>query len=103
MVRTTCVLPDPIKPATPRISPRRNSKLADQAKEMLHVVALQTAGRLVHQNDSRPRGNRPTNLDYLSGSNRQVGNSRLWTNFGMMKRAQHFCRARAELLSIKQA
>ena len=79
------------------------SKLANQAKEMLNVVTLQTAGRLVHQNDSRPRGNRPTNLDYLSGRNRQVGNPRLWTNFGMMKRAQHFCRARVELLSIKQA
>ena len=79
------------------------SKLANQAKEMLHVVALQTARRLVHQNDSGPRGNRPANLDYLSGSNRQVGNARLWTNLGMMKSAQHFCRARVELLSIKQA
>src|SRR5467141_1458631 len=78
-------------------------KLADQPKEMLHVVALQTAGRLVHQNDSRPRGDGAANLDYLSGGDRQVGDARLWTNLRMMKRAQHFCRACVELPSIKQA
>src|SRR6266516_897707 len=79
------------------------SKLADQPKEMLHVVALQTARRLVHQNDSRPRGDGPANLDYLSRGNRQVGNARLGSNLGMMKSAQDFCRACVELLSIKQA
>src|SRR5207245_1960477 len=39
-------------------------EFANQAEEMLDIVALQTAGWLVHQNNSRVRGNRPANFHY---------------------------------------
>ena len=39
---------------------------------MLHVVSLQTAGRLVHEDDPRLRGNRATDLDHLLRGQRQL-------------------------------
>ena len=50
----------------------RASILPDQREQMLHVVSLQTAGRLVHEDDPRLRGNRATDLDHLLRGQRQL-------------------------------
>ncbi len=46
-------------------------QLADEREEPRHVLARQAAGRLVHQDDGRPRRHRPQDLDDLAGGDRQ--------------------------------
>src|SRR5438132_3282937 len=78
------------------------AKFSDETKEVLRVVALQAAGRFVHQNDLRSGGDGAANLHYLSSGDRQIGHTRFGTNIGMMKSAENLSGPRLQQATIQQ-
>ena len=57
-------------------------ELSDQTEQAVHVLALQAAGRLVHQEDARVRGERAADLHHLLRGEGQVGHAGLGVQRG---------------------
>ena len=60
----------------------------DQREQVLDVVALEAAGRLVHEHDAGARGDGPADLDHLLRGNRQRADRPVRPQLGVREAAE---------------
>src|SRR4030095_4504959 len=74
-----------------------------QSKKTFDVMPLEAAGRFVHKEDPRIRGNGPTDLNYLLSGDRKFADRSFRANIRMVKIFKHGERPFVQRLFIEPA
>ncbi len=81
----------------------RIAQAADDLEEHLRIGLAQARGRLVHDDDAGPGGERPGHLHELLGADREVADPRAGTDVGMVQQAQRFFDLAAHVAAANEA